>query len=108
MSGAHEISLDEFDHRKEFLKPEPVWDMISMPLYNKDTEKTTQMGSQLAKTVKEQVFKLLRKNRDVFTWSVADMPRIPFTAINHRLDVDPGQSRCNRRRESTPRTSFPG
>jgi hypothetical protein len=31
----------------------------------------------------------LRKNLDVFTWQISDMPGIPREMIEHKLDIDP-------------------
>lgn len=65
-ASACRIPLDEFDHREEFLKLEPVGEMTSVPLCDKDTEKTTQMGSQLLRIINDHLSRFLRENRDVF------------------------------------------
>lgn len=67
---AYEIFMNEFDLKKEFLKPEPVWETTSIRLYEKDIEKTTQMGAQLTKPVQDKLSKFLKENRDVFAWLV--------------------------------------
>ena len=51
--------------------------------------KTTQIGTNLSPKTKEGIVNFLKDNLDVFAWSHEDMPGIPASIIQHRLNVDP-------------------
>ena len=61
-------------------------------------KKTTQIGTNLNSETKEEIVSFLKDNLDVFAWSHKDMPRIPVSIIQHRLNVDPEKKPVQQRR----------
>ena len=63
----------------------------SGPLYEVDPSRTIQIGSLLLTKERVRVVTLLRKNADIFAWSVTNMPEIDIFIIEHELNVDQDQ-----------------
>ena len=59
-----------------------------MPLNEEDLTRTIQVGSSLSDELREKLINFLRKNMDVFVWSILDMSGIPLDVIVHWLNVD--------------------
>ncbi|XP_052170472.1 uncharacterized protein LOC127786825 [Diospyros lotus] len=70
-------------------KPQPVEELEAVHLSDADPEKLAYVGTQLPKSVKEEIVECLRKNLDVFAWTLKDMPGIKPDVICHHLNVDP-------------------
>ncbi|GMH25850.1 hypothetical protein Nepgr_027693 [Nepenthes gracilis] len=62
-----------------------------IPLNPSDLEKCIQIGSMLAEPLREQLTHFLRQNRDVFAWSLTNMPGISTEVIVHKLGLDVSQ-----------------
>ncbi|GAV87596.1 hypothetical protein CFOL_v3_31022 [Cephalotus follicularis] len=73
-------------------RPQPVEDVVQVPLEEGNTEKVFQVGSQLGKVEKGELITFLRNNRDVFAWSAEEVPRISPDVMVHKLSVDPTMS----------------
>ena len=52
----------------------------------------------LSPETREGIVSFLKDNLDVFAWSHEDMPRIPASIIQHRLNVDPEKKPVQQRR----------
>ena len=52
----------------------------------------------LSPETKEGIVDFLKDNLDVFAWSQEDMPGIPASIIQHRLNVDPEKKPVQQRR----------
>ena len=48
-----------------------------------------QVGSQLLGCLWDQLVNFLKEHKDIFAWSLEDMPGIDLAIIAHRLNVDP-------------------
>ena len=69
--------------------PEIIENLETIELVEGSPEKTTQIRTN---------FNFLKDNLDVFAWSHEDMPRIPASIIQHRLNVDPEKKPVQQRR----------
>ena len=58
----------------------------------------TQIGMNLSPRSKEGIINFLKDNLDVFARSHEDMPGIPLSIIQHRLNVDPEKKPVQQRR----------
>ena len=70
-------------------KPQLVEKLEVVCLRKTDSEKLAYVGSQLPKSIKEEIVKCLLENLDVFAWIPNDMPGISPKVICHHLNVDP-------------------
>ncbi|XP_052210357.1 uncharacterized protein LOC127813436 [Diospyros lotus] len=70
-------------------KPQPVEELEAVHISDTDPEKLAYVGTQLPKSVKEEIVECLRKNLDVFAWTPKDMLGIKPDVICHHLNVDP-------------------
>ena len=61
--------------------------------------KKTKVGINLDPSTKEEIFKFLKKNLDIFTWSPEDMPGISRDIIQHYLNVNPKRKPVQQRRK---------
>ena len=52
-------------------------------------DRTTKIGTLANPVVRQALTTFLRNNRDVFTWSHKDMPRIDSLVMVHRLNMSP-------------------
>ena len=68
-------------------KPEEVAEEIILD--PQQPEKTARIGSRLSPAEKEELIIFLRKNQDIFAWSLSDMPGIDPKVACHKLHVDP-------------------
>ena len=60
--------------------------------------KKTKVGMNLDPLTKEEIVKFLKKNLDVLTWSLEDMPGISKDIIQHHLIVNPERKPIQHRR----------
>ncbi|GAV75381.1 hypothetical protein CFOL_v3_18860 [Cephalotus follicularis] len=70
-------------------RPQPIEDVIQVPLAEGDTERVFQVGSQLGEVEKGELITFLRNNKDVFAWSAEEFPGISPNVMVHKLSVDP-------------------
>ncbi|GAV67853.1 hypothetical protein CFOL_v3_11357 [Cephalotus follicularis] len=70
-------------------RPQPVEDVIQVPLEEGNTERVFQVGSQLGEVEKGELITFLQDNRDVFDWSTEEVPGINANVMVHKLSVDP-------------------
>lgn len=68
-------------------KPQPVEETVQIQLGLEETQ-TRSIGSLINKEEHALLTNLLQSNKDIFTWSAADIPRIPTSVILHTLNVD--------------------
>ncbi|GAV65577.1 hypothetical protein CFOL_v3_09092, partial [Cephalotus follicularis] len=70
-------------------RPQPIEDVIQVPLEEGNTERVIQVGSQLGEVEKGELITFLQNNRDVFSWSAEEVPGINPDAMVHKLSMDP-------------------
>ncbi|GAV56844.1 hypothetical protein CFOL_v3_00385 [Cephalotus follicularis] len=75
----------------EHERPQPVEDVVHVPLEEGNSERVFQMGSQLGEVEKGELITFLQNNRDVFAWSAEEVPGISPDVTVHRLSVDPAR-----------------
>ena len=68
---------------------EKVKALETMELVNKETAKTTRIGTTLSPEMKSRLVQFLKENLDIFAWSHEGMLDISTEVIQHRLNVDP-------------------
>ena len=56
--------------------PKPMEEEENMELVEGDPSKTTKVGKELQRSLKDELVKFLKQNLDVFAWSHEDMPGI--------------------------------
>ena len=78
--------------------PEIVKKLETIELVEGSPKKTTQIGMNLSPETKEGIVDFLKDNLNVFAWSQEDMPGIPASIIQHRLNVDPEKKPVQQRR----------
>ena len=61
----------------------------TVELIERETAKTTKIGSTLSPEMRTRLIQFLKENLNVFIWSHEDMPGISLTVIQHKLNVDP-------------------
>ena len=57
------------------------------PIFLRDKDRKTHMGTSLKQNDREAIGKTLTKNADLFAWTAADMPGVKSDVITHRLSV---------------------
>ena len=62
--------------------------MIAVKLDEADSERLVYVGSQLPKSVKNEIIQCLRDNADIFVWNPSNMPGIDPKVISYHLNVD--------------------
>ncbi|GAV76439.1 hypothetical protein CFOL_v3_19913 [Cephalotus follicularis] len=79
----------EFRGDVELERPQPVEEVLQVPLEESNEEKIIQVGSQLGEVEKGELITFLRNNKDVFAWSAEDVLGISPKVMVHKLSVDP-------------------
>ena len=69
-------------------RPEPSEELESVPL-DDNPEHLAYICSKLAEDLRSLLTHFLRQNKDIFTWTQADMGGIDPALITHRLNVNP-------------------
>ncbi|XP_063947567.1 uncharacterized protein LOC135152128 [Daucus carota subsp. sativus] len=87
-NGIGEELGDQKMARKE-RRGKPAEDLVPVPLYTEESEKVTYVGALLQEDLKQELVRFLRTNRDVFSWTAADMPGIDPLFMTHKLNVNP-------------------
>ncbi|GAV74316.1 hypothetical protein CFOL_v3_17796 [Cephalotus follicularis] len=72
-------------------RPQPVEDVVQVPLEEGNSERVFQVGSQLGEVEKGELITFLQNNRDLFVWSAEEVPRISQDVMVHKLSVDPAR-----------------
>ncbi|GAV60679.1 hypothetical protein CFOL_v3_04208 [Cephalotus follicularis] len=70
-------------------RPQPVEDVVQVPLHEGNTKQVFQVDSQLGEVEKGELITFLRSNKDVFAWSAEEVPGISPNVMVHKLSVDP-------------------
>ena len=78
------MSIEE--HR---IMTEPVEKLEEVFLDDSNREWTTKIATLTSPAIHQALTTFLKNNRDVFTWSHEDMPRIDPSVMVHRLNVSP-------------------
>ena len=68
---------------------EPVEKLEEVFLNDSNHERTTKIGTLASPAIRQELTAFLRSNRDIFSWTYEDMPRINPSVIVHRLNVSP-------------------
>ena len=84
-SRRHLVALVNLDPRLDDPRMEAGEDL--QPIFLRDKDRKTHMGTSLKHDDREAIGKTLTKNADLFAWTVADMPGVKFDVITHRLSV---------------------
>ena len=94
------VNADELDMRDEVLtRPEPSEELEPVSL-DDDLEHLAYIGSKLPKDLKGLLTQFLRQNRDVFSWTQADMGGIDPAIITHKLNTNPSFKPVKQKRRS--------
>ena len=78
--------------------PKPMEEAENIKLVEGDPSKTTKVGKELQRSLKDELVKFLKQNLDVFAWSHEDMLRIDEQVIKHSINVDPMKKLIQKRR----------
>ena len=70
-------------------KPQRVEELEAICLHESDPEKLVYVGTQILELLKNEIVECLKKNADIFAWTLDDMPGIDPDVISHQLNVDP-------------------
>ena len=68
---------------------EPVEKLEEVFLDDSNLEQTTKIETLTSPAIRQALMTFLGSNRDVFTWSHENMPRIDPSVMAHRLNVSP-------------------
>ena len=82
---------------------EPVEKLEKVFLDDSNHERTTKIGTLTSPAICQELMAFLRSNRDVFSWTHEDMPRIDPSVIVHRLNVSPSFPPIRQKNECSPR-----
>ena len=69
----------------------------TVELVERETAKTTRIGTTFSPEMRTRLGQFLKENLDVFAWSYEDMPGISTKVIQHRLNVDPAKKPVQQR-----------
>ena len=58
-----------------------------------DPTKCVIVGAGLSRKYEGELIEFLRENRDIFAWSLQDMPGVPKELAEHKLHIRPGSKR---------------
>ncbi|KAL0444138.1 UNVERIFIED_CONTAM: hypothetical protein Slati_2136500 [Sesamum latifolium] len=64
-------------------------ELLTVELILGDPDKITKIGSKMKEDIREQVINCLRKNKDIFAWTLQDLEGIDPGIIRHHLNLDP-------------------
>ncbi|GKV25969.1 hypothetical protein SLEP1_g35338 [Rubroshorea leprosula] len=67
----------------------PVEDVEEVHIDDRDPSRKTQIGTRLNPEERAELIAFLRANNDVFAWTSVDMPRIPTSISQHKLNTNP-------------------
>ncbi|GAV90243.1 hypothetical protein CFOL_v3_33652 [Cephalotus follicularis] len=70
-------------------RPQPVKEVLQVPLEEGNEERIIQVGSQLREVEKEEPITFLRNNKNVFAWSAEEVLGISPEVMLQKLSVDP-------------------
>ena len=68
---------------------EPVERLEKILLNDSKPDRTTRIGTLANPMVRQALTTFLKDNRNVFAWSLEDMPGIDASVMVHRLNVSP-------------------
>ncbi|GLT96687.1 hypothetical protein SLE2022_142930 [Rubroshorea leprosula] len=66
-----------------------VEDVEEVQIDDRDQNRKTQIGTRLNPRERVELIAFLQANKDVFAWTSVDMPRIPTSVSQHRLNTNP-------------------
>ncbi|GKV35612.1 hypothetical protein SLEP1_g43858 [Rubroshorea leprosula] len=67
----------------------PVEDVEEVHIDDRDPSRKTQIRTKLNPKERAELIAFLRANKDIFAWTSADMPRIPTSVSQHKLNTNP-------------------
>jgi hypothetical protein len=71
------------------MKPSKDVVLKTINLSTGDPSKMTLVGSELPQKWELALIAFLQENRDILAWKPSDMPGVPRSLIEHKLNVDP-------------------
>ncbi|GKV11460.1 hypothetical protein SLEP1_g22719 [Rubroshorea leprosula] len=85
--------------REDETRATPVEDVEKVQIDDRDPNRKTQIGTRLNPKERAELIAFLRANKDVFAWTSTDMPGIPTSVSQHKLNTNPlkkpiAQKRC--------------
>ncbi|GKV12017.1 hypothetical protein SLEP1_g23223 [Rubroshorea leprosula] len=94
------MEVEILDNRPEDeTRAAPGEDVEKVQIDEKDSNRKTQIGTQLSPKERAELIAFLQANKDVFAWTSADMPGIPTSVSQHKLSTNSlkkpvAQKRC--------------
>ena len=76
--------------RQDSQRPEPGSELEDYKIYGSDDDRAVRIGADLSPNDKTQLQGLLKRYKDIFAWSPADMPGIDTRVSCHRLAIQKG------------------
>ena len=70
-------------------KSEPKLDLEKAKIYKDDDEWVVCIGANFTTVDKAQLIQLIKKYKEIFTWTLADMPGIDTSMACHKLSINP-------------------
>ncbi|GKV26840.1 hypothetical protein SLEP1_g36064 [Rubroshorea leprosula] len=84
------MGVEIVDNRPEDeTRAAPVEDVEEVLIVDRDPSRKTQIGTRLNPEERAELIAFLRANNDVFAWTSADMPEIPKSVSQHKLNTNP-------------------
>ena len=80
--------MDSRDEEK-ILRDEIMKELLSIALDDQNPEKQVKVGLRLNPQDADELTKALRRNVNIFAWSIVNMPGISLEVITHQLNVSP-------------------
>ncbi|KAL0295872.1 UNVERIFIED_CONTAM: hypothetical protein Sangu_3180300 [Sesamum angustifolium] len=68
---------------------QPLEELLTIELTPGDPGNVTKIGSKMAENVQNQVVNCLRRNKDIFAWTLEDLEGIDPCVIMHHLNLKP-------------------
>ncbi|GKV03027.1 hypothetical protein SLEP1_g15392 [Rubroshorea leprosula] len=84
------MGVEIVDNRPEDeTRAAPVEDVEEVQIDDRDPSRKTQIRTKLHPEERAELIAFLRANNDVFAWTSADMPGIPTSVFQHKLNTNP-------------------
>ena len=75
------------DDARRVTQPQPVEGFEEVAIWG---EEKIRVGKNLVRPIREDLIVVIRQYREVFAYTVEEMPGIPFEVASHHLDIKPG------------------
>ncbi|GMH25256.1 hypothetical protein Nepgr_027099 [Nepenthes gracilis] len=95
-------TVGELDHRHETTlqqaQPSEATDLV--PLWTREPDKCVQIGGSLTGPLRDELITFLRRNADLFAWTLTDMLGISAEVMVHKLGLDPDRKPVRQKRRN--------